>query len=451
MLSLQVGRVGRVILMIVCVINGATVLLADQEQQDAQQPPFKLDAGLIEQACQAAAVALAMPRDLKKRRPEGITDADLNSPQAIQRVIARAMPDVASKDSKQSGLALQQLSYLGDHAFEALVAGAKSDDFAMAYRCGDLLKRRGTKGVAPLCAVLKSKSWQHSGMAARYLGEMQDPAAVPALIEVLNEAREISNLNQVASALMFIKDQRAIEPLRKFGKQFENELRTLETPENFRPWPPEQLPVRQLGCDVRTFAGESFGAQEVARLAAVVDSNVPQVRWEATEALILLNDPSVIPRAIQSKNYRLLAHIPTPEAFEFLADALKTPEKSVRQQAAIAVGHAGRWGVPLLIGMLDDSAQMEANIVSSEKYAERVERTSMPDEHFIHRLLYDDLGMLGLRGRRIDVRKSTERVSVIDDMARAKAWWAQHGDDFLDGKDLPNPNLTRHYASSISR
>ena len=136
--------------------------------------------------------------------------------------------------------------------------------------------------------------------------------------------------------------------------------------------------------------------------------------------------------------------MPTPEAFDFLVAQLQSASVSDRRLAANAICYASRWGTPLLIGMLDDAAFVETNVVGTYRYAERTEREQMPDEHFMHRMLQDHLRMLGMRGKTINVTNTKQRVPVNEDISRAKEWWSKHGVDYLAGKQVPDLVLTNH-------
>ena len=41
-----------------------------------------------------------------------------------------------------------------------------------------------------------------------------------------------------------------------------------------------------------------------------------------------------------------------------------------------------------------------------------------------------------------------ETFSVDAEIRRLKDWWAEHGEDFLQGKPVPNPNITSVFSSS---
>jgi hypothetical protein len=40
------------------------------------------------------------------------------------------------------------------------------------------------------------------------------------------------------------------------------------------------------------------------------------------------------------------------------------------------------------------------------------------------------------------------RNNVPEEIERLKKWWSQHGRDFLEGKSVPNPDLTTVMFSS---
>lgn len=175
-----------------------------------------------------------------------------------------------------------------------------------------------------------------------------------------------------------------------------------------------------------------------------VDLDSPEsIRQAVERAIKVLSSPDGDYNE-RRRHIKLLARVPTPEAFDFLITQLQSPSVSNRRLAVNAVCYAGRWGTPLLIGMLDDAAFLETNVTASQRYAERTERESMPDEHFVHRMLKDHLMMLGIRGKTINVAQTQQRVPVNEDIARAKEWWSKHGDDYLANRETPKLVLTTH-------
>lgn len=183
----------------------------------------------------------------------------------------------------------------------------------------------------------------------------------------------------------------------------------------------------------------------IAGLAELkVDLDSPEsIRQAVERAIKTLSSPNGDYNE-RRRHIMLLARVPTPAAFDFLLTQLKSPSISDRRLAVNAVCYAGRWGTPLLIGMLDDATFLETNVVETERYAERTERQEMPERHFVHRMLQSHLMMLGIRGKTINVAQSKERVPVTEDIDRAKEWWSKHGDNYLAGRETPNLVLTTY-------
>jgi hypothetical protein len=133
---------------------------------------FQIPASVLAQTRELAASYHKTKGSLKSRRPVGLED--LESPEAVQRAIERAMLMLADPQKESDGLI--QLRYLGDEAFEALVVGSKSDNLAVAKWSCVVLQHRGSKAVAPLSDAVKSSP--HAAVrsaAASSLGQTNDP------------------------------------------------------------------------------------------------------------------------------------------------------------------------------------------------------------------------------------------------------------------------------------
>ncbi|MFM9961238.1 MAG: M56 family metallopeptidase [Planctomycetaceae bacterium] len=392
---------------------------------------------------QIAATELQQRGDLKSRRPKGLED--LSTPEAIDRAFQQTMQGLA-KDAT-SGEGQTRLRYLGDAVFDRLVKTAKLDDPNAAAWCCSALTYRGAKAVAPLSEILKeSKHEAVRSAAATALGETFQPAGVPALIQALDDRPSVKH--SVIFALLYLRDQRAVEPLKKhtedksLGHLVADALKHIAKPQGYAYWPPELLDVWQLCEDAHTLKGESFGAPEWDRLAAHVDSENHTVAGAAQLALGHLDVRSKVPAIIAAKTgyrFHVLAQLATPEAIDFLVASLSSRDPNQRKNILSELSQgAGRWAAPLLIALLDDDS-LRAAARREKTFGEG--EVEWPESHGAHSALYQYLYRFGLPGEMRNLY-AHETNNVPEEIARLRTWWKTHGQDFVAGKAVPNPKLT---------
>jgi hypothetical protein len=222
-------------------------------------------------------------------------------------------------------------------------------------------------------------------------------------------------------------------------------------------WPPELLALRQLTIDARTLKGESFGEREKQTLIENLDSGFWGVRSACLHALTELQAAEVVP-IVRGMRNRInspadaLAKIGTLEAIDALLADLNSPMEHVRTEARGALASGGRWAAPLLVALLDDPSLHRPAYREPETkqtYADfafgpPVGGMSWPESHAAHGALALFLWNHGIKGKSVNLASnSAVDFNLPAEMERAKAWWHDHGDDFLSGKDVPNPQLTQ--------
>jgi hypothetical protein len=443
--------------------------------------PFALSPKLIEQARRAADAEAAKPRDLKQRRPRGLEQ--LETADEIALAVDRAMNQLAPTNHKESDLAFQQLSYLGDHAFSRVAAGATSANEDVATTCTWLLRSHGSRARPILEGNLKSPSKRVARAAVNSLYDMEDPGAIPALIEALDN-EEIRH--EVVSLLVRFHDARAIAPLQRLGETYRHDVESLQQKQRltFKVCPVDQLERRQMCRNARCVVGETYGPQEIAQLVELLDLRFfDHLAPASVSALISLNERSAMPAAIQAlRSFRqteseimeslrtgsrdmyvegysrlellrtpkqflfgFLAQVPTRESFEFLLEGIQSPDRSLRDSTIDAVRQV-RWGIPLLIGLLDDPQYRVKPHTASGRYAETNWNLKMPASHGIYDKLYFSLMRFDLvgQGLRMTTARDEDQAKnfrIDTHISLLKTWWETNGDDFLQGKKVPNPNL----------
>ena len=434
----------------------------DDEQNDrtgsAQSDSvFRIPVQAVEQAKRLAAEARSKRTSLKQRRPAGLEDLD--SAEAIQRAAERAMKELA--DEKTNYPALLRLEYLGDAAFETLVAGTKSENPLVARSSCRALLHRGKQAVAPLCAVIDSAAdLGVRSVAIETVGQTFDAEAVPSLVRAL-EVRELRV--GAMSTLQYIRDPRAIEPLKKLvpiggiGHAAEQAIKHIKSPQGYAWCPPESRDLLQHCHDAHTLKGETYSPDEVKRIIEGLTSDNSWIGYWCLSALGSLDSTEAVSAIIASplseSKFQFLAGIGTPAALEHIVERLHSLNPQTQELAIQGLANgAGRWAAPLIIALLDDPSltipeKKDENDPLGLNVVGRNPLTDWPEWHKAHSALYGFFHRFDLPGRILNLAQG-QRNNVPEEIERLKKWWSQHGQDFLEGKSVPNPDLTTVMFSS---
>jgi uncharacterized protein (TIGR03067 family) len=436
------------------------------ESRISNRGDFKLPPAAIEDAKRQAARELAGRDGLKHRRPKGLED--LESPDAIRRAVIIAMRDLENlgetANSKVIADPRQRLEYLGDAAFDALVAGSRIDS-NVGVQCCHLLSRHGERAVPILIERLtSSRNNSVRSEAVRALGQTYHPDALQPLIAALADKDGGVRVGAMYG-LQALRDPRSRSALVKAasdsnGHVARDAVATIDGPffQGMALWPPELLALRQLTIDARTLKGESFGEREKQTLIDNLDSGFWGVRSACLHALTELQAAEVVP-IVRGRRNRInssadaLAKIGTPDAIDSLIADLHSPMEHIRIEAMGALASSGgRWPAPLLVALLDDPslhrpARREPETkqnYSDFAFGPPVGGMSWPESHAAHGALALFLWNHGIEGKSVNLaRGPAADFALPAEMERARIWWRDHGDDFLNGKDVPNPQLTQ--------
>ena len=405
----------------------------------------------------------------------------LSSPEATQQLMNTCMEQLANPDDNVQHKAVGKLRYLGKEAFNHLARGLKSKNPTVRKWCVVLLGKRGFPAIPLLSKIVLNDAdkWVRTA-AADELGKTYDPTAIPALLAAL-EDRDFHVRHCTIAALRNLKDYRTVRPImniltdsnangqlrhaaadallwidNKTGKKtikevLENEgnanesLRhnlnqVLRARHTYAYWPPDKLELRQLTIDAGTVAGESFGDTEINRLLKHVNS--PHVSTNCLLALGTLRATETVPVIIASSAYpkhNALARIASEPAVEYLLNAVLSSDKTTRKSAIGALGvDGGRWAVPVLIELLDDPSLRTSH--TGEPAPIDLFNGIWPDEHKAHQALHACLNRAGLIGTSINLA-SGKTFDLDLEIQNLKTWWREHGNDFLAGKTVPNPDV----------
>jgi beta-lactamase regulating signal transducer with metallopeptidase domain/HEAT repeat protein len=385
----------------------------------------------------------------KSLRPPGLED--LESPDAIKRAVDRAMLLLA--DSQKFSDGLIQLRYLGDEAFDALVAGSKSENAQVAKWSCSALELRGLKAVGPLSDALKSSPDSSvRSVAASALGQTFQPTAIPALISALDDP-DPQVRSSVLNSIKYPRDARAITPLERFvndpgaGHVASDAIRHIQSPQGYAWWPADRVDLWQLCQDAHTLKGERYRDAELNQLTAGLKSDDGTITYCCLFALGRLRSKesisAIIHAPLSAMKFHVLAEISTPDAIEYLIQRLHSLNPQTRELTiqGLADG-ADRWAAPLLIALLDDpTLKVEARKM---EFTGRPSIENWPEWHRAHSALYSFFSRFGLTGEWRNLY-GNQTNNVPEEITNLKAWWKQHGADFVAGKKGPTPNLSTVY------
>jgi HEAT repeat protein len=222
------------------------------------------------------------------------------------------------------------------------IAGLESGDFQDRWDIAKLFPRFADAAMLPLIALASDEEADLDArwFAARLLGEFSNPAAIQALVELLQS--EDDDLSTIASGALANLGMAAIAPL--------TQLLTVQESRS--------LTVQALS-QIRHSA-------TIAPLLTVVDDEDSTIRAMAIEALGSFHDPQVPPRLIQALSdpaaivrCSAIAGLAVRSELaedlglvDLLIDRLWDINIGVCQQAAIALG---RMGTPAAISALSRS------------------------------------------------------------------------------------------------
>lgn len=427
-------------------------------------------------------------QDLKERRPAGLES--LENDQEIQRAVQGCIAELGHEDFDVQQKAVGKLRYLGRRAFPDLVKGLESENPVRRKWCAVLLGHLGRAAVDPLSEALGRDAVDYvRSAAATSLGYMRDPRAVPALLDALTD-EDFDVMFSAINALEYLRDERAFEPLQELleDNQTEHQLHlqasralmsideerarkvieskieevsnqyarhnlrvALESRRNTNYWPPDVLDLRQLAQDAGTIVGERFGEEEIDRLVGYMESADRTVVGGCLGALGELRAVSAVPAIVKSARkgsftFSVLAKIGSEQAVDTIIEALESPDAKTRQSAVEGFVYEGRrWPVPLLIELLDDPDLRMKH--KGKAFPIDAFDGIWPDEHWAHSALFGCLSRSGLRGRSLNLARGGS-FDVDEEIQRLRVWWGEHGTEFLEGKQVPSPEITFVLLSS---
>jgi len=466
---------------ILILLTFAGFVLANRPRNiSASDTSFNLSEEIIKQAKDIAAKKFST--DLSERRPEGLSKLDTQ--EDIRNAIDESMKELGDDDREDQDRGFLKLKYLGKYAFFDIVKGLESENKNVRQWCITLLGDRGSEAVPYLGKVLLTDSENSiRSSAARYLGQTYDPKAVPFLLEALND-KDLSVCRNAAHALAYIRDKRAFEPLKKLVEDTECDgqvryaaAETLfrideqeasviikdaiekESNEYMRPnfgavlrltggyphWPPQTLGLLQLKNDADTLAGESFTEEEKQLLLDNIDSPFGTVASGCMYTLANLKASEAVSEMIARSTksygfYSCLAQIGSREAVDYIIESIQSNYQDTRISAieGLKYADAGKWMVPILIELLNDPSLRTTH--EGLNFPVDFFDGRWPDSHRAYDALYLCLGNHGLRGTMINLA-SGKRFDIDEEIKRVKEWWENYGQDFLQGKTVPDPKL----------
>jgi len=195
----------------------------------------------------------------------------------------------------------------------------------------------------------------------------------------------------------------------------------------------------QLSHDAGTLAGERYGPGAVDELIEHIDSECWSVSSLCAHAAQDLDARAAVPKIIHGKrhaNYDVLAKMATPEAVDFLIECLGSDDERLRENTLGSLGSAGRWAMPILVELLDDSSLIVKGDGAFGQFG-----PPWPDHHRALNAMQGCLSQAGFLPKSINLAAGQQPDALDDQIRQAKAWWKKNGSDFLHRANVPNPNL----------
>lgn len=156
--------------------------------------------------------------------------------------------------------------------------------------------------------------------------------------------------------------------------------------------------------------------------------------------------PAIITAPLSASKFQFLAGIGTPAAVEHIIERLHSLNPQTRELAIEGLANGGgRWAAPILVTLLDDpnlTVPEKKNTNDPLGLNARVDPlNNWPESHRAHSALFTFYSRFGMNGqfRNLYLGESND---VRMEITQLKAWWKEHGEDFLAGRNVPNPNLT---------
>ncbi|HEX2916546.1 MAG TPA: HEAT repeat domain-containing protein [Chloroflexia bacterium] len=265
-----------------------------------------------------------------------------------------------------SAKALSWLDY-DNKALETLLAAFDNQDKKVRSGVAFTIGRAALQGIKSseavnlLITALDDESWEVQEQAARALGVMEANLAVPALIQLLQSAKNHHVENAILMALGSIKDERAIESLLKlFEATKDSNLRksiitTLGMVGSKSGFQVVLDALNSEDKDLRSAAVESIGwfhdTKAFEPLLNILESaETPNNAYAALSLGILQDQRALEPllQSLKSKNplvrlyaIRGLGELKNPKSYDYLITLLRSKSADYRYEAAVALGKLG--------------------------------------------------------------------------------------------------------------
>ncbi len=307
----------------------------------------------------------------------------------VRRCIATALGDIGDARAVEplieelkniTNEVVNALAKIGDkRAVEPLIQAVRNGNYSLRMEAArGLGKLKDTRAVEPLIQALKDKNWQIRRSMAWALGELEDSKAIEPLIQALKDKDKYVR-EKVAEALGKIKDARALEPLIHALNDEHLDVRwaaaeALGKIKDTRAVNPLVQGLKNICLWFQTildyqrkiyhpekmlWAIGEMGEPAVEPLLQALKDNNSIFRLIVAEALERIgwqpkNDTERIQYHLAKQEWDKLVEVGKP-AVEYLIQALKDKETSVRMEAAKSLSKIGDVSaIPFLINTLKD-------------------------------------------------------------------------------------------------
>lgn len=240
--------------------------------------------------------------------------------------------------------AAEALVQIGEPAVESLIKSLSSPiEYARSRAAYALGRIRDKRAVRPLIRCLGDKMETVRWNAVKALGDICDPEAIGPISFLLKD--KIRSVQWQATLALLNFDQGAnilLDALRSFDSGYRLQ-------------------------DIIAAMGDTAEKRAVETIINSLNSDIPEIKWNAVVALGKIGDPKAIPNLVKLLNDKnpemrgnvviALGEIGSTEALDPLLEALKDSEEKVRSLIANALAKIGNPDAVLpLIELLDDNS-----------------------------------------------------------------------------------------------
>ena len=412
-------------------------------------------------------------------RPKVLEGYDLRSESVLKELIAQCEKDLYSDDKFTFIGSIGTLRFLAPLMEDVLLRGIESDNYEVASQCRFTVGERGDYPLSYLQDTIRNAYYSNVRAEAIYhIAKLYPDEAGAVLVDALadvnynvrlNAVKELGNIGYIdafatlqvivlntgeepqmrvvaAGSLVEIDPDRGRAIVNQAEEEvpIENSTFKFETAFMLGGYESTDELIAKLSeldavlKDIDTVVGESYGQKEMGVLLKYIKHPDYMVAHRCFGALTMLGDGVAITAWMAVKGkllYRDIRYISSDRSDRRMVcgpNRIAPGTEGMRILKILA--HDGeRWAVPLLVDLLDVVSAQKLGVSSG---------AIVWDSYTVYSALYIRLEALGMTGQKLRSGiPESELPTLEDEIARARQWWVEYGEDFCSGKEVPNTRL----------